>query len=136
MGIWHYKKIWVFHSCSGLCIVTSAILYFCYNLYNPLQVKNIIPTWRHVLIMFVLNYSFLRATSVEFDFGFTLGLLCQGYIFVMNHLHWEKKNLLDLNGVFVYNVAEWEYLDKPYTYKWVLILIIFIYSRQIRALKL
>ena len=86
--------------------------------------------------MFVLNYSFLRGTSVEFDFRLTLGLLGQGYIFVMNHLHWEKKNLLDLNGVFVYNVAEWEYLDKPYTYKWVLILIIFIYSRQIIALKL
>jgi len=56
--------------------------------------------------MFVLNYSILRGTSDEFDFGFTLGLLGQGYIFVMNHLHWEKKNLLDWNGVFVYNVAE------------------------------
>lgn len=54
VGIWHYKKIWFFHFCFRHCIVESAILYFCYNLHNHLQAKNIIPTWRHVLIMFVM----------------------------------------------------------------------------------
>ena len=34
-------------------------------------------------------------------------------IYSMVHLQREKKNLQDLNGVFVFNVAEREYLDRP-----------------------
>jgi hypothetical protein len=34
-------------------------------------------------------------------------------IYSMLHLQREKKNLQDLNGVFVFNVAEREYLDRP-----------------------
>ena len=94
------KKMWAFGTIKKYGFFTlapdfvSQRLPFCiffYNLHNHLQVKNIIPTWRHVLIMFVLNYSILRGASDEFDFVFTLGLLGQGYIFVMNHLHWERR---------------------------------------------
>ncbi|XP_050258936.1 ATP-dependent DNA helicase 2 subunit KU70 isoform X4 [Quercus robur] len=51
-------------------------------------------------MMKLLFASLTPGTSVEFDFGFTLGLR-------------EKKNLQELNGVFIFNVAEREYLDRP-----------------------
>ena len=35
------------------------------------------------------------------------------YLYFSNHLQREKKNLQDSNGVFVYNVAEREDLDRP-----------------------
>lgn len=33
--------------------------------------------------------------------------------YFLNHLQREKKNLLDINGVFIFNVAEREFLDRP-----------------------
>lgn len=34
-------------------------------------------------------------------------------LYYINHLQREKKNLQDLNGVFVFNVADREFLDRP-----------------------
>lgn len=33
--------------------------------------------------------------------------------YFLNFLQREKKNLQELNGVFIFNVAEREYLDRP-----------------------
>lgn len=46
------------------------------------------------------------------DFFWHMIYLMLGTYF-LNHLQREKKNLLDINGVFIFDVAEREFLDRP-----------------------
>lgn len=74
----------------------------------------------HVFQRYFLYKLFRRPAYL--CFGFAIGLfgiktsppLFFNYmIYSMLHLQREKKNLQDLNGVFVFNVAEREFLDRP-----------------------